>query len=105
MLYLAIAKTPMDIKTADGKTATTHPFFVQYVNDRQEMIPVFLSKLQAYIYLKPVGLLEEFQLVTTDSVFLSVYRNTANWAKETNTLISSAWCQVVRALWKTMAFG
>ena len=40
------------------------------------MIPVFISKLQDYIYLKRAGLLEEFQLVDTNSVLLGAYRHT-----------------------------
>jgi len=93
-MYLAMTRTPDEIKGADGKTVTMHMLFVQYVDDNQEIVPVFLSKLHAYMYLKPAGLLEEFQLVSPDSAFLAPYRGAAKQAEKSSLSIVPGWCQI-----------
>lgn len=99
-MFVAIAKAPIEIKDATGKSMAIHPLFVQYLGENQEVVPVFLSKLQAYIYLKPAGFFEEYQLVTTDSVFLKPYQNLAKWSKEATIDTSKIWCQIALGILK-----
>lgn len=77
-MYLAITRTPHPVQSTEGKAVSMHLLFVHYLNDSQEIAPVFLSKLHAYLYLKPAGLLDEFQLVPLDSMLLDVYRHSVH---------------------------
>lgn len=63
-------------RSVDGKKEVILPSFsITYLPNNQEIVPIFLTRLHAYIYLKAANSLNEFKIVSIENLELNVYRN------------------------------
>ena len=100
MLYFAIERQATDqIRFANG-AATAPSFLTNSLLTDENVIPVFLSRVHAYIHLKTSGLLGEFKLVTSDNFELDTYRHICKEEKKTGKQLLPTSCRIVLGVGK-----
>ncbi len=100
MLYFAIERQATDqIRFVNG-TTTVPSFLTNALLTNENVIPVFLSRVHAYIHLKTSGLLREFKLVTSDNIALDTYRHICKEEKKTGKQLLSSLCRIVLGVGK-----
>src|SRR5262245_44802240 len=96
MFYIAIERqATTEIRFSNNKTVITHALLLNYLPNGEGFIPLFLSRLHAYIYLKPTGLLKEFKLVPTNSIELGIYQDICQSEQETGQTLFPHTCRMI----------
>lgn len=96
MFYIAVEKqATLEIRTDKNKTIMAPAFMTGNLPEGGEFIPVFLSRLHAYVYLKPLRLFHEFKVVPINSAELSTYRIICDEEKRLNKNLYPISCRLV----------
>ena len=100
MLYFAIERQATAQMQFVNGTVTVPSFLTNPLLTNENVIPVFLSRVHAYIHLKTSGLLSEFKLVTSDNIELDTYRHICKEEKNTGKKLLLSSCRIVLGIGK-----